>query len=156
MLEITLVADEHDDNVGVGMVPEFLQPPHHIGVRGMLGDIVHQQRTDCTTVVSIRDPVSPTGREHAYERTDAEVIARYRSCPAVSQICALTVLPSTLMDRVANSTPIVDFESKLNSFRVKRESTARIVNMYDKDGPDYAYDSCEENGVRGCSQESLF
>ena len=41
----------------------------------------------------------------------------------VSQICALTVFPSTLIDLVANSTPIVDFDSRLNSFLVKREST---------------------------------
>ena len=39
----------------------------------------------------------------------------------VSQICALITFPSTLMLRVANSTPIVDFDSRLNSFRVKRE-----------------------------------
>jgi hypothetical protein len=32
------------------------------------------------------------------------------------------VLVSTCIDRVANSTPIVDFESRLNSFRVKRLS----------------------------------
>ena len=62
-------------------------------------------------------------------KTYAEVIARYRSCPAVSQIWALTVLPSTVMERVANSTPIVDFESKLNSFRVNRESTMGFVSM---------------------------
>lgn len=54
--------------------------------------------------------------------THAEVIALYRSCPAVSQIWALTVLPSTLMLRVANSTPIVLLLSRLNSFRVKRDS----------------------------------
>jgi hypothetical protein len=41
----------------------------------------------------------------------------------VSQICAFTVFPSTLIDLVANSTPIVDFESRLNSLRVNREST---------------------------------
>jgi hypothetical protein len=41
----------------------------------------------------------------------------------VSQICAFTVFPSTLIDRVANSTPIVDLDSRLNSLRVKREST---------------------------------
>lgn len=41
----------------------------------------------------------------------------------VSHICALTVFPSTSMVRVANSTPMVDFESRLNSLRVKREST---------------------------------
>ncbi len=54
--------------------------------------------------------------------THAEVIARYRSCPAVSQIWALTVLPSTWMLRVANSTPMVLLLSRLNSFRVKRDS----------------------------------
>ena len=41
----------------------------------------------------------------------------------VSQICAFTVFPSIFSDRVANSTPIVDFDSKLNSLRVNREST---------------------------------
>ena len=41
----------------------------------------------------------------------------------VSQICALRVFPSTLIERVANSTPIVDFVSRLNSLRVNREST---------------------------------
>ena len=48
------------------------------------------------------------------------MIARYRSCPAVSQICALIVFASTWIDRVANSTPMVDFESRLNSLRVNR------------------------------------
>ena len=42
----------------------------------------------------------------------------------VSQIWALTVFPSTCTDLVANSTPMVDLESRLNSFLVKRESTA--------------------------------
>jgi hypothetical protein len=41
----------------------------------------------------------------------------------VSQICALSVFPSTVIERVANSTPIVDFVSRLNSLRVNREST---------------------------------
>jgi hypothetical protein len=43
------------------------------------------------------------------------------SCPAVSQICAFTILSSTWMLRVANSTPMVDFDSKLNSFFVNRD-----------------------------------
>lgn len=41
----------------------------------------------------------------------------------VSQIWALTVLESTLMERVANSTPMVDLDSRLNSFRVNLERT---------------------------------
>jgi hypothetical protein len=40
----------------------------------------------------------------------------------VSQICALTVLPSTAMLRVANSTPMVLLLSRENSLRVKRLS----------------------------------
>ena len=54
-------------------------------------------------------------------------VSRNTSAP-VSQICALTVLLSTLIERVANSTPMVDFESRLNSLRVNRERTA-VVNM---------------------------
>lgn len=42
----------------------------------------------------------------------------------MSQIWALTVFESTLIDRVANSTPMVDLDSRLNSLRVNRESTA--------------------------------
>lgn len=49
-------------------------------------------------------------------------MALYLSCPAVSQIWALTVLPSTWILRVANSTPMVLLLSRLNSLRVKRES----------------------------------
>lgn len=40
----------------------------------------------------------------------------------MSQIWALIVLASTWMERVANSTPMVDLESRLNSLRVNRES----------------------------------
>jgi hypothetical protein len=41
----------------------------------------------------------------------------------VSHICAFTLLLSIVIVRVANSTPIVDLLSKLNSSRTKREST---------------------------------
>lgn len=49
---------------------------------------------------------------------------RKRDIP-VSQICALMVLESTTMLRVANSTPIVDLDSMLNSFRVNLDSTGK-------------------------------
>ena len=44
-------------------------------------------------------------------------MARYLSCPAVSQICALTMSCSTTMLTVANSTPIVALLWALNSPR---------------------------------------
>lgn len=44
----------------------------------------------------------------------------------VSQICALMVLSSIDSVLVANSTPMVDLESKLNSFRVNLDRTTRM------------------------------
>ena len=55
VLEIALVADEHDDDVRVGVVPELLEPPGDVDVRLVLRDVVHEQRTDRTAVVRRRD-----------------------------------------------------------------------------------------------------
>lgn len=40
--QIALVADEHDDNVTVGVVSELLQPAADIDVCGVLSDIVDE------------------------------------------------------------------------------------------------------------------
>lgn len=71
----------------------------------------------CICTVSGRILLLAWGRHS----THAEVMARYRSCPAVSQICAFIVFPSTWMLLVANSTPMVLLLSRLNSLRVKRD-----------------------------------
>lgn len=69
--------------------------------------------------------------QHSYDFQKAKqpsrpmLLPRLNRTSPVSQICAFTVLPSTLIDLVANSTPIVDFDSRLNSLRVNLESTAR-------------------------------
>ena len=42
VLEIALVADEHNDDVRVGVVAELLQPPRDVDVRRMLGDVVDE------------------------------------------------------------------------------------------------------------------
>ena len=52
MLEIALVADEHDDDFRVRVVAELLQPPCYVDVRRVLGDVVDEERADCATVVS--------------------------------------------------------------------------------------------------------
>lgn len=49
--QITLVSNEHDDNVGIGMVTELLQPPVDIVIGLVLADVVNEQRTDRTAVV---------------------------------------------------------------------------------------------------------
>ena len=58
----------------------------------------------------------------------------------VSHIWALMVFPSTFMDRLANSTPIVDLDSRLNSLRVNREST-RSCQANDEES-DFASQYC--------------
>ena len=43
-----LVTHEHDYDVGLGMVSQFLEPALHVLEGGPLGDIVHQQSADLT------------------------------------------------------------------------------------------------------------
>lgn len=106
------------------MLPQLLKPSLAVQERLLAGDVVDDQRTDSTTVV-------PAGRKHgerskkmvqrlpcwlapeergdeivraSAETTHAAVMALYRSCPAVSQICALIRLPSVSIVLVANCT----------------------------------------------------
>ena len=51
MAQIALVADEHDDDVVVGVIAQLLQPPFNVLVRQMLCYVVHQQCPDRPTVV---------------------------------------------------------------------------------------------------------
>ena len=54
MLQIALVADEHDDDVRVRVVAELLQPPRDVDVRGVLRDVVHEERAHRAAVVPKR------------------------------------------------------------------------------------------------------
>jgi hypothetical protein len=55
MPQIALVTDEHDDDVGVGMVAQLLQPPRHVLVCLVLADVVDEQGAHCAAVVCRRD-----------------------------------------------------------------------------------------------------
>jgi hypothetical protein len=55
VLEIALVSDEHDDDVGVGVVAQLLEPPLNVLVCRVLGDVVYEQCTDGTAVVGRRN-----------------------------------------------------------------------------------------------------
>ena len=52
MSQIALVAHKHDDDVGIRMVSELLQPPGNVVVGLVLADVVDEQSADSTTVVS--------------------------------------------------------------------------------------------------------
>ena len=51
--QVALVADEHDDNVRVGMVAELLEPAGDVDVGGVLCDVVDEQSPDGTAVVAV-------------------------------------------------------------------------------------------------------
>ncbi len=49
--EIGLVADQHDDDISVGMVTKLAKPAFDILVSQMLGNVVDQESSNSTTVV---------------------------------------------------------------------------------------------------------
>lgn len=49
--KVTLVADKHDDDVCVGVIPQLFQPALDVLVSQMLGNIVDQKSSNCTTIV---------------------------------------------------------------------------------------------------------
>lgn len=51
MAQITLVTDKHDDNVGVGVIAQLLEPSCNILVGLVLADIVDKEGADGTAVV---------------------------------------------------------------------------------------------------------
>jgi hypothetical protein len=67
MLQIALVADEHDDNVGVCVVAKLLEPSLDVGVRWLLGDVVHQEGSDGASVVT-----EEVGRKEGWARGAVE------------------------------------------------------------------------------------
>jgi hypothetical protein len=42
MSQIGLVADQHDDNVGICMITKLFEPAYNILIGNMLGNIVHE------------------------------------------------------------------------------------------------------------------
>ena len=51
VLQITLVTDQHDDNIGVSMVSKFLQPATSAFKSIPLRDVVNHERTNSPTIV---------------------------------------------------------------------------------------------------------
>eukprot|EP00694_Reclinomonas_americana_P003078 EC789255.1.p1 GENE.EC789255.1~~EC789255.1.p1 ORF type:complete len:137 (-),score=19.72 EC789255.1:71-481(-) len=101
--QIALVADQHNDHGTLGVLTQLLQPLLRTLERVRLRNVVHQQSSQRTSIVRARNG------------TVSLLPCR------VPDLC-LDGLASVTMLRVANSTPIVDLLSRLNSFRVKRDS----------------------------------
>ncbi len=52
VFQIALIANKHNDDIRVSVVPQFLQPPCHINIGCVLGDIIDQKGANSTTVVA--------------------------------------------------------------------------------------------------------
>lgn len=55
MSQIGLVADEHDDNIVVGVIAQLAQPLLGVLVRDVLGNVVDEESTDGAAIVRARD-----------------------------------------------------------------------------------------------------
>lgn len=83
--EITLVTDEHNHNVSLGMVAQLLQPTLHVLKRYMLRDIIHKQCSHSPSVVRGRDRPEFNVRTKEI-KSESILIAVYRSwCCSGSQ-----------------------------------------------------------------------
>ena len=51
VLQITLVSHQHDNDVLVRVIPQLLQPSRDVLVCPVLGDVVHEQGADRSSVV---------------------------------------------------------------------------------------------------------
>lgn len=52
MPQIALVADQHNDNIGISMISELLQPSSNVFISLVFADIVDKQRTNGTAIIS--------------------------------------------------------------------------------------------------------
>lgn len=52
MFQIALVTNEHDNDVRVGVVSEFLEPSSDVDVGGLLGNVVDQESSNRSSVVT--------------------------------------------------------------------------------------------------------
>mmetsp|Transcript_12816 Transcript_12816/g.39407 ORF Transcript_12816/g.39407 Transcript_12816/m.39407 type:complete len:210 (+) Transcript_12816:1973-2602(+) len=59
VLQVTLVAHEHNNNVGIRVVPELPQPAFDVLKGDLLRDVIHEEGADSSPIVRSRDrPIS--------------------------------------------------------------------------------------------------
>jgi len=55
MSQIALISHQHNHNIRIRMIPQLFQPPLHILIRLMLADIIHQKRSDRSSIIRRSD-----------------------------------------------------------------------------------------------------
>lgn len=51
MLQVALVSNKHNNNIGIRMISQLLEPSRHVLVGLVLGNVVYQECADSTSVV---------------------------------------------------------------------------------------------------------
>ena len=59
LLSLLSLPHQHDHDVSVGVVPELPEPPLHVLVGEVLGDVVHEERAHGPAVVGAGDGAVP-------------------------------------------------------------------------------------------------
>jgi hypothetical protein len=125
--QVGLVADEHDGGAAaVRVVPELAEPARRALERVRPGHVVHQQRARRAAVVGAGDCAVPLLPRRVPDLRLDRLAVHLWSVTVIDR-WELTVELSmqrcrTWMVRVANSTPMVDLESREKALRVKRDS----------------------------------
>ena len=56
MLEIALVSDQHDHDIGIRMIPQLLQPSMDVLVGRMFRNVIDEKGAHSTSVIAARHP----------------------------------------------------------------------------------------------------
>lgn len=102
--------NEHNNDVRVSIIPQFLEPLVNMLEATRLCNIINDECSNGSSIISVRD------------RSEPLLTCIKLTVPAVSQIWFLMALPSTITVLVSNSTPIVGLESTENLFSLNRDS----------------------------------
>lgn len=69
-----LVSNEHYDDIGFRVVPQLLEPPLHVLEGHLLGNVVHQQRANCTSVQQVEGWDTTVSDRFYYHRHSARPV----------------------------------------------------------------------------------
>lgn len=121
MLLNIIISQASNDSNGAAQRFETVASPHATAGNGLKLDA--SQRQHMCSVIHVNLLFLKTFAKPLA----GNMVGRYRnrSCPAVSQICSLTVFPPTLTTLEPNSTPMVWLESCLTATVMQREESVK-------------------------------
>lgn len=109
VLQVALVAHQHESDILRAIGPQLLRPVRHLGVGPAVHEGKNKQRRVCVPVILGRGDGEGVGTRHCAIAAAAALPrtmgarAAYRSCPEVSHTLNWRVWPAYTMDLVVNA-----------------------------------------------------